>query len=214
MGDMITMSGRPVDLSFLAWGDRALGRIENAAAGLAGVLIFAAMLLTMAEVIGRRLFNAPIPGVVDMFDIGMAGMALLGAAYCQRLGGHVRMELLTGALKGRPLWAMEFLTCALACGFVGVVAFAASAHALRAVAVGDATMDILLPEWPSKALAAAALWIMFARLAINATGYARLIIDPAAAPVAIPVVESIADHARAEIADAMSHDQPSSSAKP
>jgi TRAP-type C4-dicarboxylate transport system permease small subunit len=128
--------------------DRSLGRVENAAAGMAGALIFGGIFLTIAEVIGRRLFNAPIPGVVEMFDIGRAGMALLGAAYCQRLGGHVRMELLTGALKGRPLWAMELLTCALACGFIAVVAFAASEYALRAAVIGDATMDILLPEWP------------------------------------------------------------------
>ncbi|MDX2142776.1 MAG: TRAP transporter small permease [Rhodospirillaceae bacterium] len=204
----------PADSSLLAWSDRALSRVENAAAGLAGTLIFAAMLLTIAEVIGRRLFNAPIPGVVDMFDIGMAGMALLGAAYCQRLGGHVRMELLTGALKGRPLWVVEFLTCALACGFIGVVALAANGHALRAVVVGDATMDILLPEWPSKALAAAALWVLFARLAINTVGYARLIVDPGATPLAIPAVESVVDHAQAEIADALSHDHPSPSARP
>jgi TRAP-type C4-dicarboxylate transport system permease small subunit len=198
----------------MTWLDRALGRIENAAAGAAGALIFAGMLLTMAEVIGRRLFNAPIPAVIDLFDLGMAGMALLGAAHCQRLGGHVRMELVTGALKGRALWVVEGLTAALACAFIGVVAVAASEHAARAVAVGDATMDILLPEWPAKAVAAAALWVLFARLGLNTAGYARLIVSPTALPIAVPLVESVIDHARADIADAVGHDASARVEKP
>jgi hypothetical protein len=55
---------------------------------------------------------------------------------------------------------------------------------------------------------------MFARLAINTAGYAKLTADPAAPPVAVPVVESIADHARVEIADVMGHGLTSPSAKP
>ena len=67
------------------------------------------MWLTMAEVLGRRLFNSPVPGAIDYIEIGMVAFAFMGAAYCQRLGGHVRMDLLVGNLKGRVLWAVEAL---------------------------------------------------------------------------------------------------------
>ncbi|MGH9695962.1 MAG: TRAP transporter small permease subunit, partial [Bryobacteraceae bacterium] len=89
--------------------DRQLGRVENVFNDIGGVFIFALMWLTMAEVLGRRLFNSPVPGAIDYIEVGMAAFAFMGAAYCQRLGGHVRMDLLVSNLKARLLWAVEAL---------------------------------------------------------------------------------------------------------
>jgi TRAP-type C4-dicarboxylate transport system permease small subunit len=183
--------------------DAMLARIERRAALAGGGLVFAAMVLTMVEVLGRRLFNTPVPGLIDLFDLAMAGMSLLGAAYCQRLGGHIRMDMVIGRLKGRALWLAEFVTTALALVLILVVLVASAEHALRAWQVGDVTVDVLLPTWPSKALASAAIALLALRLLVNLCGFARLIADPAAPPLAVPTIETLDDHARAEAADAL-----------
>jgi C4-dicarboxylate transporter DctQ subunit len=36
--------------------------------------------------------------------------AFFGLAYCQREGGHIRMDIVVMRLKGRLLWAFEFLS--------------------------------------------------------------------------------------------------------
>lgn len=176
----------------LAMTDAALARVETGAAFAGGGLVAAAMMLTMAEVIGRRLFNTPVPGMIDLFDIGMAGMALLGAAYCQRLGGHIRMEFAISHLGGRARWSLEALTTATAFVFIALICDSSIHHTLKAWRVGDVTNEVLLPLWPSRAMASAALLLLTLRLGLNVLGYLRLIIHPAAPPIAIPLPEGVA----------------------
>ena len=62
--------------------DSAIVRSTNAAvtasAVVAGVVLFALMLLTTADVIGRYFFNAPITGVVDLTEFSVLLMTFLG----------------------------------------------------------------------------------------------------------------------------------------
>jgi C4-dicarboxylate transporter, DctQ subunit len=189
-------------------------RVEDGCAGIAAVLIAAAMSLTVIEVLSRKLFNAPLPGVIDMFDLGMAAVAFLGASQCQRLGGHVRMEMVVRHLTGRALWVVESLTAFIALFFVVAVGLASVDAVARAIRVGDSTMDILLPVWPSKALITLALTVLAGRLSLQFVDSLRLIVTPDATPIAALRVASLVDHAREEIdevigkieLDAMDHE--------
>ncbi len=178
-------------------------RIEDVCAIVAAVLIGLAMVLTVAEVIGRRLFNAPIPGVIDMFDLGMAAIAFLGASQCQRVGGHVRMELVIRRLSGRVLWAIESVTVGVALVFVAVVTIASFEGVIFSFDTGDSTMDLLLPVWPSKTLVTIALGVLTGRLLLQCADSVRLTINPKAEPVAALPVASVIDHAKEEIEEAL-----------
>lgn len=164
------------------------------------------MVLTVVEVLSRKLLNAPLPGVIDMFDLGMAAIAFLGASYCQRTGGHVRMEMVVRRLSGRALWAAESLTALLAFGFVAAVGIASAEAVSRAYRVGDSTMDLLLPVWPSKVLVTLALFVLAVRLALQLIDSLRLIGAPDGEPVTALPPASVAEHAREEIAEAIGGD--------
>ena len=69
----------------------------------------------------RTVFNMPITGYIDLVELSMASMAFLGAAYCQRLGAHIRMELLIGRLHGRSLWVAEAVGLLAALFIIGVL---------------------------------------------------------------------------------------------
>jgi hypothetical protein len=72
-------------------------------------------------------------------------------------------------------------------------------HFLRAFTQGDSTIDVELPVWPSKLLVPIALSILLLRLILQLVGYARLVLDPEADPVAVPTIPTIEDQARHEI---------------
>jgi TRAP-type C4-dicarboxylate transport system permease small subunit len=182
------------------------GRVEDACAYVAASLIALAMCLTVAEVISRRLLNAPLPGVIDMFDLGMAAIAFLGASQCQRVGGHVRMELVIRKLSGRTLWVAESFTAFCAFGFIAAVAVASAEGVVRAYRVEDSTMDMLLPVWPAKSLVTLALFVLAVRLGLQLFDSLRLAISPAKTPIAALVVASVAELAKDEIADALGND--------
>lgn len=189
--------------------DSLLGKIhvlaqplENLANLLAALSIFALMLLGTLQIILRSVFNAPISGYIDLVTLSMASMAFLGAAYCQRLGAHIRMELLMGRLKGRLLWAFEIFGTIAGMGILAVLVWYGWEHFLRAYQLGDTTIDAEYAVWPSKLLVPVAFALWFIRLAIQLAGSVRLFMNPALEPVGVAVILDAAEVAKDEIEEA------------
>src|SRR3546814_4222771 len=97
----------------------------------------------------------------------MAALAFMGAAYCQRLGGHIRMELGISNFQCRFLWCVEALCTAIAVFYIFVVVRRSFMHFLRAYEIGDSTIDTQLPVWPSKLIVPVALSLLLIRLLIQ-----------------------------------------------
>lgn len=179
--------------------DRYLGLIENGLNLCAGVLIFALMLLGVAQIVLRTVFDAPIFGYIDVVEVSMVGFAVLSIAYVQRVGAHVRMEILVSRLRGRWLWLTEMLATALAAFIVGVLIPYAWRHFERAFEFGDSTIDIELATWPAKLVVPVALSFLLVRLLLQLAGYWRLVLHPGLEPVAVPTIQDAAAQAQAEI---------------
>jgi TRAP-type C4-dicarboxylate transport system permease small subunit len=182
--------------------DRWLSPIETGLNLIAAAFIFFLMLIGVWQVVGRKLFNLPIFGYIDIIELSMTAFAFLGIAYCQRLGGHVRMELVLDHLKGRTLWLMEVAMTVVALVVIAVIGYYAYDHFLRAYHSGDSTIDAEYPVWPSKLVVPVALAILWLRLLIQLAGYLRLVASPGAEPVGVPRIATIEELARKEIEDA------------
>lgn len=179
--------------------DRRLGRVEEAFNLVAAACIFGLMFLGIAQVLGRRLFDLPISGYIDVVELSMAAFAFLGIAYCQRQGGHVRMEMVLKFAKGRSQWALEVFGTLVALFIVSVLIWYGFTHFLRAWQFGDSTIDAELPVWPSKLLVPVAFALLWLRLVVQLAGYARLLRYPELEPIAVPTILSAAELARREI---------------
>ena len=183
----------------LGAGDRLLGRVENGLNLCAGVLIFALMLLGVVQIVLRTVFNAPIFGYIDVVEVSMVGFAVLSIAFVQRVGGHVRMEMLIGKLAGRVKWLVEALGTGLAGFIVAVLIPYSWDHFERAFEFGDSTIDIELVTWPAKLVVPVALSVLLLRLALQFGGYLRLAAAPGLEPVAVPSIKDAAERAQEEI---------------
>jgi len=183
--------------------DRLLAPLETALDLIAALFIFALMLVGVAQIFGRKLFDAPIFGYIDIVELAMATFAFLGVAYCQRLGGHVRMEILLSHLRGRTLWMVEALATVVGLIIVAILVYYGYDHFMRAYEYGDSTIDAEYPLWPSKLLVPFAFSVLWLRLALQLLGYLRLAGQPDAQPVAVPHIESIEEIARREIEEAL-----------
>ena len=179
--------------------DRWLGTVENGLNLVAGALIFALMLLGVAQIVMRTAFSAPIFGYIDIVEVSMVGFAVLSIAFVQRVGGHVRMELLVARLRGRWLWGAELASTAIAVFIVAVLIPYAYQHFERAFDFGDSTIDIELATWPAKLVVPVALSVLLARLVLQLVGYFRLVLHPALPPVGVPTIKDVAAQADAEI---------------
>ena len=184
---------------FLRSADEGFFKFESALNLIAALVILAVMFIGVFQVFGRKLLNLPVPGYVDVIEFAMTVFAFLSIAYTQRLGGHVRMELVLKRFRGRALWIVEFLGTLTVIGIVAVLAWFGYEHFLRAWNIGDSTIDIEIPLWPSKLLVPIAFAFLLVRLFIQLLGFLRLSAHPDADPIGIPLIATVDEQARHEI---------------
>ncbi|MEM7523365.1 MAG: TRAP transporter small permease [Pseudomonadota bacterium] len=177
--------------------DRALFRVESGLILLGGLAVFSLMLLAVVSVGGRNFANQPLPGYVDWIEQAMPLIAFVGVAYTQRVGGHIRMDMLVGQLRGRALWSAELATVFAMLGLMMLLTWGSWAHFMRAFSFdaplwsNDSSMDIGLPLWPAKLLAPVSFGVLSLRLALQVWAYARALLSGSAAPVAVPLIEDV-----------------------
>ncbi|MDU8911968.1 TRAP transporter small permease [Aestuariicoccus sp. MJ-SS9] len=192
------------DDSLLSRLDRGLERVERFTALVSGIGAFMLMVLAVVSVTGRSFFNSPLPGYVDWIESAMPLIAIFGIAYVQRNGGHIRMDIVVGRLKGRALWIAEFLTTLGVLLLMIALVWGSWAHFDRSFDFSapnwsrDSSIDIGLPIWPSKLIVPVAFSIMALRAALQLWGYGRAIVLGLERPVAVPLIQSAAEQAAAE----------------
>ena len=182
---------------------RWLAVLEDTLNLCAAAAIFFLMFVGVFQIVSRTVFGTAIHGYIDYIEQASPVFALLGVAYCQRLGAHVRMDLIMRGLPKRLLWAMEGLAVVLALIIVTILIESTFANFLRAWQRGDSSMDIRLPVWPSKLMVPVALSVLWVRLLLQTCDYARLVAYPNAVPIAVPVLETPEEQAKAEIEEAL-----------
>lgn len=192
------------DDSLLSRLDRGLLRLERMLIIIGGLFVFGLMGLAVLQVGGRNALAQPLPGYVDWIEQLMPFIAILGVSYVMREGGHIRMDILVGALKGRVLWAAEFVTTLAVLVLILLLLWGSWAHFGRSFDLGqpmwsrDSSMDIGLPIWPAKLCVPVAFGVMVLRLLLQLWGYARAFAEGAETPVAVPLVADAATQAAME----------------
>jgi TRAP-type C4-dicarboxylate transport system permease small subunit len=186
------------DQSALSKVDLLLLKLEKLLTLAGGVVIFLLVFLATTNVLGRWVFDLPISGYIDWVEQAMAFMAFLGIAYTQREGGHIRMDMLVGNIRGRPLWFTELLSTVLMLGVTLVLIYGSYLHFLRAFEIGDSSLDINLPTWPAKLVVPVALSVLALRFMLQIWGYIRALKEGGDQPVSVPLIEDAASVAAAE----------------
>ena len=179
--------------------DERFFRFESLLNLVAALVILGIMLLGVAQIASRKLLNLPIPGYIDFIEIVMTLFAFIGLAYTERLGGHIRMEVILGRLKGRTLFALELFGVVLAIVIVAILMWYGFTHFLRAWQIGDTTIDASLPLWPSKLVVPFAFAVLEVRLLIELVGFLRLVQHPTSEQVGVPHIESVEEMAQHEL---------------
>ena len=176
----------------------------NDQALIGGLAVFSLMVMAVVSVGGRNFFNRPLPGYVDWIEQAMPLIAFVGVAYCQRLGGHIRMDILIARLTGRALWAAEFVSVLVMLILMLLLVWGSWSHFLRSFDFAaplwsrDSSIDIGLPIWPAKLVVPVAFAVLCLRLVVHVVGYCRALVSGTDRPVAVPLIEDAATQAAHE----------------
>jgi TRAP-type C4-dicarboxylate transport system permease small subunit len=129
-------------------GARWVDRLAAALAIAGGVLTCLAAALVTVSVLGRWLFNSPIPADYEMVEIavGVAVFAFLGQT--QARSGHIAVDTFTLKLPARLNAAIDGVWDLVLAAFLCFFAWGLSAGGLDARANGLTLIQLPWPVWP------------------------------------------------------------------
>ena len=197
-------------LGQLVWRlDRILRFPEDAFNFIAAMAIMLLMLMGVVQIVAglRWLFNAPIFGYIDVIELAMPVLAIMGIAYCQRMGVHIRMDILIQNFSGRLLWTVETFAALCTCAIMCFLTYFAWNFFNDAFVIGDSTTDAEIDTWPSKLLVPIAFALLVLRAFVQVLGGLRLAINPGLQPIGVVVQKDIAEQAQEEIREAMAGEE-------
>lgn len=114
----------------------------------AGASLFAMMLLTFCDVVGRKLLNASITGSVELTELCMLGTIFFALPLVSLAAEHVVFDMLDPFLSGRVAHLQRMLSnlfCALT---LAGGAWLIHLRAARVFEDGDTTGQLLIPTGP------------------------------------------------------------------
>ena len=127
--------------------------VENILTYGSVILILGVMLWVVGEVIGRYVFNSPLPGHLEGAELLLPMIVFFGVSYVQARDGHVGMTFIVDALPlnvRRVTDIFSLIVSALTCA---ALAYFASKNAWLSWDYEDVTMSPpYWPVWPSAAV--------------------------------------------------------------
>lgn len=130
-------------------GDRAFDRIVRAALGaLTAVVLFVMMTLTCVDVVGRYLFNRPVPGGLEIIEILVAATVFGALPLVTLREEHVTVDLLDAVVPDWLLRAQNVAACLLSAAVCGVGAWQLLLRANRMFGYGDTTAVLKITLYP------------------------------------------------------------------
>jgi TRAP-type C4-dicarboxylate transport system permease small subunit len=112
----------------------------------AGV-VFALMLITGIDVVGRYLFNRPLVGAYEMTELALAIMVLFGWGYNQAIKGHIDIDLLYKRLPRGVQTILDFLIPSLGLALFIFVSWQAINFTMDSIGWHETTEMLHMPMW-------------------------------------------------------------------
>lgn len=135
---------------------------------LSALCLTALMLLTVAEVIGRYMFNAPIFGRQDMAQILLACSIFLAFPVVTLRGEQIAVDLFDGVFtKATAFWRDRLIEVLTSVALLSV-AFWLFERAEKAASRGLTSELLFLPKYPLIAMISAVVFVTSILLAVRA----------------------------------------------
>lgn len=103
--------------------DRARRALALATAALCGALLLALTGVTVVDVVGRYLFDSPLPGAAEVTELLVMAIVFAGLPAVSLADGHVTVDLVTSRLGGRGAAACLAFGRSLAVLMLGIAAW-------------------------------------------------------------------------------------------
>jgi TRAP-type C4-dicarboxylate transport system permease small subunit len=161
-------------------------RAADVAGLLAGLATLAIVLLVSYDVLMRYFFESPQLFVDEVASFLQVLLIFGGAAYTFRVGGHVRVDLITNHARPAARAWMRVVTLLLGVVFLAIVIWVTTQSAAAAFRYGRVSAVMLYPLWLPMACIPAGLALLGLAMAIALVRQVGRALGPAARRDEVP----------------------------
>jgi TRAP-type C4-dicarboxylate transport system permease small subunit len=130
---------------------RGYGRLLRGFGLISSAATFLTMLLVVANIIGRYLFNKPVTGTLEFTESLLVLVIFCSVALTQYDGGHIRVNLVTRRLPKRVQRILTVIAMLTGCAFFTWCSYAAWIFAAQSYSFNEQEWgEIVFPLWPMK----------------------------------------------------------------
>ena len=148
-----------------------LSRVALGLLLLGTVGMIASMLIGVADVVGTKFFDWPVPGTLEFTESTMVLVVFGALAYAQERRAHIRVELLYGHVGPRGQSFMEAVTHIVAFVFFALVAWQGLSELSYSWELKEATMGtVRFPLYPARFFLLLGVALLLARLVLDIVG--------------------------------------------
>jgi TRAP-type C4-dicarboxylate transport system permease small subunit len=122
------------------------------------------MIITAVDVLGRDLFNHPIPGTVELSQYMLSVFILLGFAYTQQVKAHVTVSIFTSRLPYHAQLLLRIITTLLILLVGCIIAWQGWVVGIEERTVSDI---LRVPQYPFRLFVAFAAFMLCLQLLID-----------------------------------------------
>jgi TRAP-type C4-dicarboxylate transport system permease small subunit len=121
-------------------------RIRHSAELLLIMSLLSMVILTFADVIGRRLFNMPIYGAHDITEHIMALIVFCGLPLLTSARGHLAVDLFDHFIMSDAMYWWRSLICVLIGITLLIVSYQFAVAAIEADEIQEVSQELLIPR--------------------------------------------------------------------
>lgn len=141
--------------------EKIVKRIVTAAGMTSTVLLIVMMMLTVADVFLRYVFDSPIKGSMELTEYIMVCVGTLGLAWCALQGAHIKVDLIVSKFSQRVQKYIDSFNYVLLMGVAGLITWQTFVRAgtVRRLGVDSAMLEI--PRYPFVLVVSLSYFLLF-----------------------------------------------------
>ena len=136
-----------------------IDKVFDYSAIASGSILFALALLTFCDVFGRRFFNSPVTGTIELVEIGMALVAFLAMPRAFFLNANVSADFINNIDLGKFKYFIIVLKFILMLGTMSFMAYATTKTSFNFMSNQRVTIDLELYFYPFYFISSVGMWL-------------------------------------------------------
>lgn len=130
-------------------GGRLLYRLCFGFALIGGLLFIGLVAMSIVSIVGRKLIATPVPGDIEMLQMGTAVASAALLPYCEMVAGHLRVDFFTAHASERTRRLLDAFSHLLLALVAALIAWRTGVAANSLRLVGETSMMLSWPVWPA-----------------------------------------------------------------